>query len=312
MISPRKLDYTITRWLLYTPEARSVSRPFMKSILFVVTLLSSLCSFGQSDPTWRSWNQPVEPFRIIGNIYYVGASDITSYLITSPRGHILLDGGFVETAPMIRDNIRKLGFKVEDVKYLLSSHAHFDHAAGLAQLKQWTGAQFVASRDDGAQISRGGHNDPMWGDKYTFPPTNPDRTIADRETVTIGDTIMTAHLTPGHTKGCTTWTSDVEENGQRHHVVFLCSVSAPGYKLVNNATYPNIVEDYRTTFTYLKTLSADVFLGAHGGFFSLKEKRASQKADPTHNPFVDPKEFQEFVSGSERDFEGKLKEQQGK
>ena len=281
----------------------------MKSILFVFALLTSLCS-AQSDPTWRSWNQPVEPFRIIGNIYYVGASDIASYLITSPRGHVLLDGGFVETAPLIRDNIRRLGFKVEDVKYLLNSHAHFDHAAGLAQLKQWTGAKFVASRADGDQIARGGHNDPMWGDKYLFPPLPPNRIIGDRDAVTVGDAVMTAHLTPGHTKGCTTWTTSVEDNGKQYNVVFLCSVSAPGYKLVNNPNYPNIVDDYRHTFAYLKTISADVFLGAHGQFFNLTQKRAAQKADSTRNPFIDPKEFREFVDTSERDFEAQLKKKQ--
>lgn len=283
----------------------------MKS-LFLAIVFSSLCCLAQSDPTWRSWNQPVEPFRIVGNIYYVGASDITSYLITSPKGHILLDGGFVETAPMIRDNIRKLGFKVEDVKYLLNSHAHSDHAGGLSQLKQWTGAQFVATRADGEQIARGGHNDPMWGDKYLFPPTQPDRTIADRDTVTIGDTVMTAHLTPGHTRGCTTWTTDAtdEASGHRYQVVFLCSVSAPGYKLINNANYPNIVDDYHKTFAYLKTIPADVFLASHGNFFHLNDKRAALKADPKHNPFINPQEFREFVSAAESDFEAELKKQQ--
>jgi metallo-beta-lactamase class B len=265
---------------------------------------------GQSDPTWRSWNQPVEPFRIIGNIYYVGASDVTSYLITGPRGYILLDGGFVETAPMIRDNIRKLGFKPEDVKYLINSHAHFDHAAGLAQLKEWTGAQFVASREDGALMARGGHGDFAWGDKLTFPPLPPDRIVADGDTVKIGDAIMTAHLTPGHTKGCTTWTTEAEENGHRYHVVFLCSTSAPGYTLVNNANYPNIVEDYRRTFAYLKSLPCDVFLAAHGSFFSLTEKRAALKGYPKHNPFIQPGECRAFVERSQRDFEKELKEQQ--
>jgi metallo-beta-lactamase class B len=146
------------------------------------------CSIAQSDPTGRSGNEPVEPFRIIGNIYYVGASDVTSFLITGPGSHILLDGGLVETAPMIRDNIR-----VEDVKYLLNSHAHLAHAGGLAQRKEWTGAQFVASREDGAQIARGGRRDPMWGDRLTFPPVKPDRIVGDGETVISGDTIMIAH-----------------------------------------------------------------------------------------------------------------------
>jgi len=282
----------------------------MKSILLVIALLASSISFGQSDPTWRSWNQPFEPFHIIGNIYYVGASDIASYLITSPKGHILIDGGFVETAPMIRDNIRKLGFKVEDVKVLLNSHAHFDHAAGLAQLKQWTGAQFVASHADGDQIARGGHDDPMWDDKYLFPPTKPDRYIADGETVTVGDAVLTAHLTPGHTKGCTTWTTTAEENGHRYNVLFLCSVSAPGYKLVNNPNYPNIVSDYEHSFAYLNSLPCDVFLGAHGQFFHLKEKRATQLANSKTNPFVDPQALHSFLAQAQRDFETELKQQQ--
>src|SRR5215831_4170076 len=203
---------------VYSIRSPIVCRPLMKLAFFVGVLLSSY-SFGQADPTWRSWNQPVEPVRIVGNIYYVGASDVASYLITTPQGHILLDGGFPETAPLIRDNIRKLGFKPEDVKFLLSSHAHSDHAGGLAQLKQWTGAQFVVSREDGAQMARGGHGDFAWGDKFTFPPLQPDRIVADGDTVSIGDAVMTAHLTPGHTKGCTTWTTNVEENGHRYHVV---------------------------------------------------------------------------------------------
>lgn len=282
----------------------------MKPVLLVVTLLVSNLLIAQSNPTDRSRNQPFEPFHIIGNIYYVGASDIASYLITGPKGHILIDGGFVETAPMIRHNIRKLGFKVEDVKILLNSHAHYDHAAGLAQLKQWTGAQFVASHADGDQIARGGHDDPMWGDKYLFPPTKPDRYIADGETVTVGDTVLTAHLTPGHTKGCTTWTTSAEENGHRYNVLFLCSVSAPGYKLVNNPNYPNVVSDYEHSFTYLNSLPCDVFLGAHGVFFNLKEKRAAQIANPKPNPFIDPQELHAFLAQAQRDFETELKQQQ--
>lgn len=282
----------------------------MKHVLLVAALLFSLPTFAQSDPTWRSWNQPVEPFRVVGNIYYVGANEITSFLITSPQGHILLDGGFVETAPIIRDNIRKLGFKIEDVKYLVSSQAHSDHVAGLAQLKQWTGAKYVASREDGALAARGGHNDFAWGDKMTYPPVQPDRIIGDGDTVSIGDAVLIAHLTPGHTKGCTTWTAETSEGGQKHHVLFLCSTSVPGYNLVNNPKYPNIVEDYRKSFAYLKTLPCDVFLAAHGSFFHLDDKRAALKRDPKHNPFVDPKEDLPFLQRSQQEFEAELKKQQ--
>jgi metallo-beta-lactamase class B len=279
----------------------------MKHLLLVIALLSSV-AFAQSTPA--SWNQSVEPFRIIGNIYYVGASDLTSYLITSPRGHILLDAGLAETAPMIRDNIRKLGFKLRDVKYLINSHAHYDHAAGFPQLKRWTGAQFVTTRATADLLERGGLDDPMYLNRFPFPPSRPDRIIGDGDTVTVGDAVMTAHLTPGHTQGCTTWTTDVTENGKRYHVLFLCSVSAPGYKLVNNPKYPNVVADYRHTFAYLKTLPCDVFLGAHGSFFHLTEKRAELKADPKRNPFIDPREFRAFIDRAQSDFEAELKAQE--
>lgn len=280
----------------------------MKYLLLVIALLSNV-SFAQLDP---SMNQPVEPFRIIGNIYYVGSSDLTSYLITSPQGDILLDAGLVKTAPMIRDNIRKLGFKVKDVKYLINSHAHYDHAAGFPQLKRWTGATLVTSRATADLLERGGRDDPMYGNRFPFSPMHPDRIIDDGDKVAIGDAAMTAHLTPGHTKGCTTWTTEVTENGRRYHVLFLCSVSAPGYKLVNNPKYPNVVEDYRYTFAYLKTLPCDVFLAAHGSFFHLTEKRMELKADSKRNPFIDPEEFHRFVERAQSEFEAELRNEQKK
>jgi metallo-beta-lactamase class B len=279
----------------------------MKTAVVVVCLLYSLVSFGQADATWRSWNEPVEPFRILGNVYYVGAREVSSFLITSPEGHILLDGGFVETAAIIRDNIRKLGFKPEDVKYLVSSHAHFDHAGGLAQLKEWTGAKFVVSREDAVLMQRGGHGDFAFGEKFVFPAVAPDRILADRDVISVGRARMVAHLTPGHTKGCTTWTSEVEENGRSYHVVFLCSTSVPGYRLIHNAGYPNIVEDYRSTFALVKTLPCDVFLAPHGSMFGLTEKMAARKAGS--NPFIDSGELRAFVEQSEREFEEELRKQ---
>jgi metallo-beta-lactamase class B len=295
----------------YTASAPGNLPSIMKfiSIVIAALLLCTTC-FGQSDPTYRSWNQPVEPFRIVGNIYYVGASDITSFLITSPKGHILLDGGFEETVPQIRDNIRKLGFKVEDVKYLLSSHGHFDHAAGLAELKRLTGAKFVVSKEDGGLIARGGKGDPNFGDSAPFPPTQSDRTIKDGETVRVGGAIMTARITPGHTKGCTTWTTQVEKNSHRYDVVFVCSTSAPGYKLVNNPKYPHIVDDYRHTFARLKTFPCDVMLGAHGGFFDLSRKRAALMKNSASNPFVNPQDYRDYLARSEAEFENELKRQQ--
>lgn len=281
----------------------------MKSAVAFICFLCSVCSFGQANATWRSWNEPVEPFRIVGNVYYVGAREVSSFLITSPQGHILLDGGFAESAPIIRDNIRKLGFKPEDVKYLVGSHSHFDHAGGLAQLKQWTGAKFAASREDGVLMERGGRGDFAFGDKFTFPAVVPDRILADGESVSIGNARMIAHLTPGHTKGCTTWTTNAEEKGRSYHVVFLCSTSVPGYDLVHNAGYPNIVNDYRGTFAYLKSLPCDVFLAPHGSMFRLSEKFTARKNDGERNPFIDVGEFQAFVDRSKREFEEELKKQ---
>jgi metallo-beta-lactamase class B len=286
--------------------------PTRMKVVIVVIAVSLLCvgCFAQSDPTQRAWNQPVEPFRIVGNIYYVGASDITSFLITSPKGHILLDGGFVETAPQIRENIRKLGFKEKDVKILINSHSHYDHAAGLAELKRATEAKLVVSKADGAQIARGGKGDLMWGDEHPFPPAQPDRIIADGDTVQVGEAVMTAHITPGHTKGCTTWTMQANENGKRYDVVFVCSTSAPGYKLVNNPKYPDIVKDYRYTFTELKSFPCDVMLASHGQFFHLTEKRVALKTHPAANPFVKPQDYRDYLERSEAEFEKELKRQQ--
>jgi metallo-beta-lactamase class B len=281
----------------------------MKSALAFICLLYSVCSFAQASATWRSWNEPVEPFRIVGNVYYVGAREVSSFLITSAQGHILLDGGFVESAAIIRDNIRKLGFKPEDVKYLVGSHAHFDHAGGLAQLKQWTGARFAASREDGALMVRGGRGDFAFGDKLTFPAVVPDKILVDGDGISVGDARMIAHLTPGHTKGCTTWTTEAEENRRSYHVVFLCSTSVPGYTLVHNPAYPNIADDYRSTFAFLKSLPCDVFLAPHGSMFRLSEKLVARKNDVGRNSFIDVDEFQAFVDRSKREFERELKKQ---
>src|SRR5215218_420201 len=229
----------------------------MKRFLIALFLLlaGSPLAHAQADPTSRSWNQPVEPYRIAGNVYYVGASDITSFLITTPAGHILLDGGFVETAPIIEANIQKLGFKLADVKILLSSHAHFDHAGGLAELKRATGAKFAASEKEAPLLARGGKGDFLFGDKHTFPPIQADRILHDGDTVVLGGTTLTAHLTPGHTMGNTTWTMKAKEGDKTYDVVFAPSMSIlPRVSLTKNVTYPEIGKDYGKTFRLLKSL----------------------------------------------------------
>ena len=255
------------------------------------------------DPISQSWTQPVEPFPIAGNVYYVGASDLTSFLITTPKGHILLDGGFEETAPLIRDSIRKLGFRIEDVKILLSSHAHLDHAGGLAELKKASGAAMYVMREDAAQLARGGLDDPQFGDKYPFPGVEADRLLRDGQRITLGGSTVVAHLTPGHTRGCTTFSVHLTDGKD---LVFMCSPSIPSeYRLVGNPRYPNAVEDYRRHFAKLKSLECDVPLGAHGSFFELKEKMERLQAGEK-NAFVDPAGCRSIIERFEKRFEERI------
>jgi metallo-beta-lactamase class B len=256
-----------------------------------------------------AWNQPVKPFRIIGNIYYVGAAGVTSFLITTPRGHILLDGGLPETAPLIEKSIAALGFRVQDVKFLLNSHAHYDHCGGLAGLKRLSGAQMVASRADAEVLESGGRVSFEGWKNSGFPAVTVDRVVTDGENVKLGDTSLTAVLTPGHTKGCTTWTMPFTESGKTYHAVFYCSTSVPGYRLINNPKYPQIVSDYEHSFARLRQIPCDVFLAPHAGFFHLDEKRARLK-NGSANPFIDPAEFRVFLQESEQDFNRELKAQQ--
>ena len=263
--------------------------------LFALLLLAEVTL--ASDPAFDKWNQPVEPFRIVGNVYYVGANELTSYLITTPKGHIVIDGGVDETAPMILANIRKLGFSPKDVKILLNSHAHTDHAGGLAELKRVTGAKFYASRGDIPLLARGGMDDPQFGNKYPFPPVHADRIVEDGQRITLGGTTLTAHLTPGHTKGCTTWTMRTAGKD----VVFVGSTTAPSeYRLANNPRYPDAIADYRRQFVTLKSLGCDVFLASHGNFFGLEEMIAKKKK------YAGCDEYHAFLAASERRFEERV------
>jgi metallo-beta-lactamase class B len=273
----------------------------LKRLLFALLFAESLLA--QSDPLSRSWNQPVEPFRIAGNVWYVGATDITSYLITTPQGHILIDGGFVETAPMILGNIAKLGFKPGDVKILLNSHGHYDHAGGLAELKRVTGAAFHASRREIPLLARGGLDDPQFGDRFPYPGVEADRIVEHGTRIRLGGTTVVAHITPGHTQGCTTWTTTVTEKERKLDVVFLCSTSIPSsYRLRGNPRHPDAIDDYRRQFAILKALRPDVFLASHGVFFDLTEKREGKGS------FIDPDGYRRFVEAAEAAFEQRARE----
>lgn len=267
--------------------------------------------YSQATEQERGWNKPVEPFRIAGNIYYVGAADITSYLITTPKGHILIDSGFIETVPQIKANVARLGFKLSDVKIILNSHAHYDHAGGIAELKRLTGAKLYASEPDSLLLANGGKGDPNFADRYPFEPASPDVVFKDGKQVRLGDVTMKALVTPGHTRGCTTWSTDATEKGKRLSVLFVCSTSVPGYSLVNNEKHPTIVDDYRATFRRLGALKPDIFLGSHGSIFDLEGKIERLRAGGT-NPFIDPAGYVEYLGQSRSRFESTYKEQSSK
>jgi metallo-beta-lactamase class B len=280
---------------------------------FLLVLSVLLCwrpTDGQQSESFREMNRPFKPFRIIGNIHYVGASDVTAFLITTPGGHILLDSGFQETVPQIKKNVAELGFRLEDIKILLTSHAHTDHVGGMAELKQITKATLMVSAPDAELLARGGKEDFAFGDEYSYPAIKPDRILRDNETIELGGVKMTAHVTSGHTKGNTSWIMKVNEEGKQYDVVFVGSITAPGYQLVENKKYPEIVADYRKTFEWLKALPCDVFLGSHGQFFSLKEK--SSRMNQKTNPFIDPQGYKSYLARSEEAFNYQLEQQQQK
>ena len=284
----------------------------MRSFLTIALLIfaCSGVSLAQLTETDRSWNQPVEPFKIAGNIYYVGANEITSYLITTPNGHIILDSGFKETVPLIKSNVAKLGFKIEDVKFLINSQAHYDHAAGFADLKKLTGAKMLASVEDAKLLARGGKDDPNFGDRFPFDPVVVDKTFGDGWKLELGGTSLTANITAGHTPGCTTWTTTVNEAGKKLNVIFVCSTTAPGYVLVNNPKYPDIAKDFESTFKKMRAFKVDIFLSAHASQFQMDGKiKILRGGGGVSNPFIDRAGYERFVEQTEKAFRDRLSEQ---
>jgi metallo-beta-lactamase class B len=258
-----------------------------------------------------SWTQSYPPHRVAKNLHYVGSRGLASYLITTDEGHILINSSLASSPDMIRGSVEKLGYKFSDVRILLISHAHWDHCAGSARVKELTAARYMVMDADVPEIEDGGKSNFHYGkDASThYPPTKVDRVLHDGDTVRLGDTTLTARLTPGHTKGCTTWTTTVTENGRPLHVVIVGSPNVnPGYKLVDNDKYPDIVRDYEKTFAVLKSLPCDVFLGAHGAYFGLKAKYEKYKAGDA-DAFIDPQGYKAYVSERESAFRRELARQ---
>jgi metallo-beta-lactamase class B len=283
-------------------DATTVSRSLLlrrMALLMVVVTVASWPVVQKAADQRTLWNQPFEPFRVVGNVYFVGTADLSSFLIVTPEGSFLLDGGLKESPPLIVQSIKKLGFRLEDVKYLLNSHAHYDHAGGLAELLRLSGATMVVSDAD-AQPLRTGNRD--------VPGVNVGRTIADGASLQLGNTRITAHVTPGHTRGCTTWSTIVAENGRDYRVVFHCGTRVVT-RLIGNPLYPEMAADYEHTFRRLRDFEADVFLAEHPRFFDMANKvRRMRAGEP--NPFIDPTEMRRFVDRSEREFRAALATEQ--
>jgi metallo-beta-lactamase class B len=277
--------------------------------MILINLLLALAFAQTTSQPLTPDNRPSEPFRIADRVYYVGSSDIASYLITTRDGHILIDAGYESTAPQIEANIAKLGFKIRDVKILLNTQAHYDHAAGFARLKQVTGAQLMISERDAPVIEAGGKGDFILTDaKYQFPPVRVDRRLRDGDQVRLGEATLTARLTPGHTKGCTTWTFDANDRGRSYKVVVLCGLTIlEGTKVSGMPEYPTIQSDYERTFEVLKRMPVDIFLGAHAGYYGGQEKARKLRENPEGpNPFVDSDGFRSFVNSAEKRFRDQL------
>jgi metallo-beta-lactamase class B len=257
----------------------------------------------------NGWNEPMAPFTVIANVHYVGTRTVSAWLITTPKGHFLIDGVVPQSAPQIIANVKALGFDIRDVKYLLNSHAHIDHAGGLAGLQRATGAAMVASAKDKPYLEAGDIGfGPSGGMK--FPPVRVDRVIADGEVLSLGDTQLTANITPGHSPGCTSWSmSATGSDDVSRRILFHCSATVAGQKLVPEA-YSGMVADFRATFARVGGMKADIFLANHDNFFGLHEKLARLKAGDA-NAFVDSGELQRFNTTLAAAFETTLAKEQG-
>ena len=273
-----------------------------------VTIIGSACTLHAHNSP--DWTEPFPPFKIAGNLYYVGSRGLANYLIATPQGHILINSDLEENVPLIRESVEKLGFKFTDIKILLISHAHWDHDAASDIVKRLTGAKYMVMDADVPVVESGGKADFQYGSDPTtlYKPAKVDRVLHDGDEVKLGGTTLVAHLTPGHTKGCTTWAMKVLDAGKTYDVVIVGSPNVnPGYRLVNNA-YPQIAEDYEKMFRVLKSLPCDIFLGAHGNYYDLETKYARLKGGDLA-AFVDPEGYRKYVADKEQAFRAELERQ---
>ena len=268
----------------------------------LVVMLAALPLFAANTPIFP-------PFRILGNLYYVGDEDLASYLIVTPKGSILINTGYEFSVPEIRSRMKTLGFRFADIKILLVTHAHSDHAAGMATMKKLTGAKMLAMEQEAELLETGGKTDYLFGSNGWFNPVKVDRTFKDGEKIELGGMELAAHLTPGHTKGATSYTFDLSENGKTYHILIAnLGTINPGTVLFHNEQYPKIAEDYARTFQVLRELPCDVFLTSHASQFGLFAKyHPGQKYNP--DAFVDYGTYLRVIDREERAFLDQLEEE---
>jgi metallo-beta-lactamase class B len=276
-------------------------------LLLLAIQLHAAQLHAEGDP---DWTVSIAPFRIADNFYYVGSRDLASYLIVTPMGDVLINSSLESSVPLIRNSVETLGFKFKDIKILLISHAHWDHAAGSAEVKRLTGAKYMVMDGDVPVVESGGAKDFAYAERR-YPVAKVDRVLHDGNEVRMGDLVLVAHKTPGHTKGCTTWTMRVTDRGRVFDVVIVGSWYVnPGYQLVDRqgqkASYPGIAADFKRTFSVLKNLPCDIFLGAHGSYFGMLGKLDRIRAGATDNAWVDPKGYQAALAERKQDFEVEL------
>jgi metallo-beta-lactamase class B len=297
--------------LLSTPSRRSFRLPGLAASLLVFALaLLSVPARAQDAP---NWSEPFAAHRIIDNVYYVGSRGLASYLIATSAGHILINSSLVTSPPLIRKSVEDLGFKFSDIKILLISHAHWDHCAGSAEIIKLTGARYMVMTGDAAEVESGGRENFFYANQPPtfYAPAKVDRVLRDGDEVRLGETVLVARHTPGHTRGTTTWTMKVRDAGKTLDAVIIGSPNVnAGYVLVGNPRYPEIADDFAKGFQVLKSLPCDVFLGAHGDYYRMEAKLARQKADPAAaNPFIDPEGYKNYVAARERAFLSELTKQ---
>ncbi|HGJ6301822.1 TPA: HARLDQ motif MBL-fold protein [Salmonella enterica subsp. enterica serovar Typhimurium] len=282
--------------------------------IFSTSALPAMAALDPSQPLspapplslFKAWAKPIKPFQITEGVWYVGTKNLSSILLTTPAGHILIDAGLDESAPQIKANIEAAGFRLTDVRYLLNSHARLDQAGGMARLKAWSGAQLVASQPNADQMARGGRQDFALGDALPFPPVTTDKIIHHQESIILGGITVTALFTPGHLPGSTSWRVTLR-NGKT--LIYADSLATPDYLLINNKNYPDLVTDIQSSFKTLAAQHVDIFIANKGDRLGLLEKRQQLRNGDTQ-AFFDSNGLQQYVERSRQRFITQLTAQQ--